>query len=244
MRGGNPLRMPLFWAGTLFALLVLFMPVFAPVFAWLFPGMTPIIYPRESFLSLWLSHAGFVAISALISTAIGVTVGVFVTREVGREFRAIVNATAVVGQTFPPAAVLALAVPAVGFGALPTLIALAIYGLLPIVENTIAGIDAVPRDVVEAGRGVGLSPRQLLARVELPLAAPYLLAGIRTSVVIGIGTATIGSTVGALTLGAPIMSGLFSGRLPWVIQGALVAGMFAIVTDMMFDLLIKRIGRR
>ena len=157
--------------------------------------------------------------SSLISTVVGAGLGVFVTRPAGRDFRAIVNAIASIGQTFPPAAVLAIAVPMVGFGTLPTLLALMLYGLLPIVENAIAGLEGVPPPVREIAEGMGLSSLQVLRDIELPLAAPIIVAGIRTSVIINIGTATIGSTVGAVTLGTPIIGGLVSEKLPHVVQG-------------------------
>jgi osmoprotectant transport system permease protein len=166
---------------------------------------------------------------------------VFVTRPAGRDFRPIANTLATIGQTFPPAAVLALAVPALGFGPRPTVVALFLYGLLPIVENAIAGLDAVPPAVREAALGMGLSAWQLLRKVELPLAAPTILAGVRVSVTIAIGTATIGSTVGALTLGTPIFDGLAGNKLPYVIQGAVLAALFAILVDMVFARIERRL---
>jgi osmoprotectant transport system permease protein len=89
---------------------------------------------------------------------------------------------------------------------------------------------------------MGLSPRQRLCRIEMPLAAPAILAGVRVSVTIAIGTATIGSTVGALTLGTPIFDGLAANKLPYVIQGAVLVALFAIVTDMGFARLGQRLG--
>ena len=131
-------------------------------------------------------------------------------------------------------AVLAIAVPIVGFGARPTMIALFLYGLLPIIENAIAGLEGVPHGVRAAAEGMGLTPWQRLRDVDLPLAAPVILAGIRVSVTISIGTATIGSTVGALTLGTPIFSGLAANKLPFVLEGAVLVALFAILTDMLF----------
>ena len=235
---------PLIAFAAIFIALTLAMPALAPIFSRAFPEVSPPVYSRESFFILFLSHAVFVALSGLISTVVGVSVGIGVTRRGGGDFRPIVNTLAVIGQTFPPAAVLALAVPAVGFGATPTIIALTLYGLLPILQNTIAGIESVPANVREAAEGSGLSPLQVLRAVELPLAAPSILTGIRVSVIIAIGTATIGSTVGALTLGAPIISGLYSEKLSWVIQGAAAVGLFAIVTDMAFGVLIRWVTAR
>ena len=139
--------------------------------------------------------------------------------------RSLVN----IGQTFPPVAVLALAVPLVGFGEKPTLIALFLYGLLPIFENTLAGLAEVPADVVEAAKGMGMSARQRLFRVELPLALPVILAGIRLSLVISLGTATIGSTVAAKGLGEVIIAGLQSNNTAFVLQGGLVVGLIAVL---------------
>src|SRR5437763_8841909 len=98
----------------------------------------------------------------------------------------------------------------------------------------IAGFEAVPAATREAARGMGLSPWHLLRDVDLPLAAPLILAGVRVSVTIAIGTATIGSTVGALTLGTPIFDGLAASKVPFVLQGAVLVALFAIITDMLF----------
>ena len=164
-------------------------------------------------------------------------------RPCGRDFRAIVEGLATIGQSFPPVAVLALTVPAVGFGAAPTVLALFVYGLLPILANAIAGLEGVPPAVREAAEGMGFAPFRLLLQVELPLAAPVILAGVRTSVTIAIGTATIGSTVGAVTLGTPIFDGLVVNKLPFVIEGAVLVALFAIVTDMLFARLEARLRR-
>jgi osmoprotectant transport system permease protein len=234
-------KTPALWVGLLFAALLLDMPALRPIFAFAFPGVTPEIYDRASFIELFMSHLGLVAASGAAATAVGVALAIFVTRPIGRDFRTIANMLATIGQTFPPAAVLALAVPAIGFGPRPTLVALFLYGLLPIIENAIAGLEGVPEALRDAARGMGLSPWQMLRDVELPLAAPVVLAGVRVSVTIGIGTATIGSTVGALTFGTPIFDGLAGNKLPYVLQGAVLVALFAILTDLLFALLGRRL---
>ena len=123
------------------------------------------------------------------------------------------------------------------------MIALTLYGILPILKNTLAGLGSVPAAVREAGEAMGLTRFQRLRDIELPLAAPTILAGIRISVIINIGTAAIGSTVGAVTLGNPIIGGLVNGKVAYVIQGALVVGIFAIVTDLLFERLDRRLRR-
>ncbi len=172
-----------------------------------------------------------IAISSSLTIAVGVPLGIFVTRTYGRPFLAVTNDLTALGQTFPPVAVLALAVPLTGFGLRPTVLALFLYGLLPVVRNTIAGLTAVPGESRSAARGLGMTGAQILLRVELPLAARVILAGIRTSVVINVGTAMIGAVIGAGGLGSPIVAGLIQNNLAFVIQGALPAALLALLLD-------------
>lgn len=228
------LRDPLPWTLAALALLVLGLPSAKPLFAALFPALDRPLYEQDSFVALLASHVAIVALSSAAAALIGVGAAVFVTRAAGREFRALVETLVAIGQTVPPVAVLAIAVPLIGFGALPALIALALYGLLPIVRAGIAGLESVPAAAIEAADGAGMTGAQRLWRVELPLAWPVLLTGVRTSVIINIGTATVASTVGAKTLGSPIIVGLSGFNTAYVIQGALVVGLLAIATDMLF----------
>jgi osmoprotectant transport system permease protein len=133
------------------------------------------------------------------------------------------------GQTFPPVAVLAIALPVLGFGTAPTLVALFLYGLLPIFENALTGLTTISPEIEESARGTGMTEGQRLLQIELPLALPLILAGIRLSVAVSIGTATIGSTVGASTLGEAIIAGLINSNLAFVAQGGLVVGVLAIL---------------
>src|SRR5437588_4808131 len=225
-----------------FIALVLFMPATAPFFHWFFPENPRPVFLRASFLELTLAHAELVLISAGAATAFALGVGIFVTRSAGREFLPIIGTSAAVGQTFPPAAVLALAVPALGYGEAPTLLALFLYSILPVLEGTIAGLHAVPADIREAADGLGFPPAAKFFRIELPLAAPYIIAGMRASVIIAIGTATIGSTIGALSLGSPIVEGLAAENTAYVIQGAIVVALFAILVDRGFEILERRLA--
>lgn len=243
MRAGRFLASPPLWVGALFAALLFDMPALRPLFHAAFPGVRPAIYDRDSFFALFLSQLAIVALASAAASLAGVALAVFVTRPFGRDFRAIAEMLATIGQSFPPVAVLALTVPALGFGAEPTVAALFLYGLLPVLANAIAGLEGVPPAVREAALGMGLSPGQVLRRVELPLAAPVMLAGVRTAVTVAIGTATIGSTVGAVTLGTPIFDGLVADKLPFVIEGAALVALFAILTDMLFARLEARLRR-
>lgn len=202
---------------------------FAPVFAPLNDYGAPAIYDQGNILELALSHLWLVLVAAAASTVVAVALGIFVTRPAGAQFLPLSRTLVNVGQTFPPVAVLAVAVPLVGFGQAPTLIALFAYGLLPIFENTIAGLESCPPPVLEAADGMGMNGWQRLRQVELPLALPLILEGVRLSLVINVGTATIGSTVAARGLGEVIIAGLLSNNTAFVLQGGLVTGLMAIL---------------
>lgn len=231
----------LLWAVLLLALLVVGLPHSEPLFASLFPQLERPVYLQTPFTRLLWEHLFLVGVSGAVSVVVGTLAGVWVTRRAGREFRSVVETLVSMGQTIPPVAVLALAVPAVGFGQLPALIALALYGLLPVVQGTITGLNAVPASVLQAAHGMGLSPWQRLRQVEGPLALPVWLSGVRTSVIINIGTAAIASTVGAKTLGSPIIVGLSGFNTAYVLQGAIVVGMLAVVVDMGFERIARRV---
>ena len=219
------------------------LPLARPLFAALFPHLDSPIYVQDSFPALLLGHVAIVAQASAAAALAGVGAGIVVTRPGAGDFRGLLESVAAFGQAFPPVAVLALAVPTIGFGAAPAVLALAIYGLLPIVQNTIAGLEAVPGAALDAASGMGMSPLQRLLRIELPLAAPVILAGIRTSVVIGTGTAAIASTVGSRTLGLPIIVGLNGSNTAYVLQGAILVALLALTLDQGFELLCQHLTR-
>jgi osmoprotectant transport system permease protein len=197
----------------------------------LFPNESSVIHPRASLLVLVWEHVQLVGISSGITMIIGIPLGIWVTRPGGRDFLPIVTDITSFGQTFPPVAVLALAVPVLGFGLVPTVVALFLYGLLPVVRNTIAGLNSVPLHLLDAAYGMGMGRIRTLFKVELPLAAQVILAGVRISVIINIGTAMIGAVIGAGGLGSPIIAGLVQNNLAFIIEGALPAAMLAILAD-------------
>ncbi|MEF6691642.1 ABC transporter permease [Escherichia coli] len=205
------LRDPLFWLIALFVALIFWLPYSQPLFAALFPQLPRPVYQQESFAALALAHFWLVGISSLFAVIIGTGAGIAVTRPWGAEFRPLVETIAAVGQTFPPVAVLA----------------------------TLAGLGAIDASVTEVAKGMGMSRGQRVRKVELPLAAPVILAGVRTSVIINIGTATIASTVGANTLGTPIIIGLSGFNTAYVIQGALLVALAAIIADRLFERLVQ-----
>lgn len=226
-------------------LLFLFTPqVFTPLLKPLTHYDAPAIYTQNSLLMLALAHMATALAATSASMIIAGLLGIFVTRRAGAPFLPLARAMAYVGQSFPPVVVLALAVPAVGFGLAPTLIALFLYGLLPIFENTMTGLQTLPAATVEAARGMGMTPAQRLLKVELPLAASLILEGVRLSLVISIGTATIGSTVATPGLGEVIIAGLSADNNAYVLQGAVVVALMAMLTYDGLQRLERRLLRR
>jgi osmoprotectant transport system permease protein len=186
-------------------------------------------------LTLTLQHLAIVAVSSALTILVGLPLGTWVTRESGHDFRDIVSAGVDFGQVFPPIAVLALlfsTLPAsLSLGPVPAVIALFLYGLLPVVSSTIAGLESVPPAVIDAARGMGLGRWRILLTVELPLAGAVILAGIRTSVIINVGTATVAAVIGAGGLGQPIFTGINTGNNGNLVEGALAVSALALVLD-------------
>ena len=205
--------------------------VWTAVLGRLFPDETRLLYPDATMLELIGQHLAMVAVSSALSILIGVGLGVFVTRPAGRDFYDVVQDLTNLGQTFPPVAVFTIAVPLLGFGFEPIVLALTIYGVLPILANTVAGLEGLPRSIRESADAMGMTPRQVLWRVEMPLAAPVILTGVRISVVINVSTATIGAIANAGGLGAPIINGLVNLDPAVTLQGAVLAAGLALILD-------------
>jgi osmoprotectant transport system permease protein len=228
-------RDPLAWSIAALVVLVFGMNALRPLFAAAFPELQRPVFEQDSFVALTLAHLALVALSSAASIVAGVSAGIFITRPSGREFRPLVESTVAMGQTIPPVAVLAVAAPLIGFGDAPALVALALYGLLPIVQGTVAGLESIPASAREAATGLGMSRQRVLWRIEIPLAMPVILAGVRTSTIINVGTAALAATVGARSLGTPIIVGLSGFNTAYIVQGAVIVGLLAIVIDLSFD---------
>lgn len=197
----------------------------------LFPGERRVLFGRTPMSELVLEHLRIVGATLGIILLIALPLGVWLTRRSGRAFLPLASNLLAVGQTFPPVAVLALALPYFGFGLKPTLIALVAYGILPVTRNVIAGLDGVPKEVLEAARGMGMGASARLFRVELPLAATVIVAGLRVSAAYTIGTATVAPLIGAGGLGVPIIAGLTVGNPALIIGGALPVALLALLAD-------------
>jgi osmoprotectant transport system permease protein len=183
----------------------------------------------ERVLELTLEHIRLVGISVLAATLIGVPLGVLCTRIRWLE-SPILNLSGIL-YTVPSLAFFAILIPFTGLGTSTATIALALYSLLAIVRNTVAGIDDVPPATLDAARGMGMNGRQRLFLVELPLAIPVIFAGIRVATVAAIGIAVIAAVIGAGGLGRLVFDGLQRLDTDQVLAGAIVATLLALASD-------------
>jgi len=183
-------------------------------------------------------HMEMTLLSMFFAILISVPLGVFLTRH--RDMAETIIGVTAVFQTIPSLALLGMMIPLFGIGFLPAVIALTIYGLLPILRNTYTGIISVDQAAIEAGKGMGMTPRQLLFMVEIPLALPIIMAGIRTATVLIIGVATIATLIGSGGLGDLIYRGIAMASTELILAGAIPAAILALV----FDFGLKKIEER
>lgn len=193
-------------------------------------------------LDLLGQHLYLVGISTGLAVALGVPLGILLTRRAA--WRAPVLGLANVFQTIPSLALFGFLLPLLGIGAWTAIAALVVYGLLPIVRNTYTGIAGVDPGVREAGRGMGMTGRELLIMVELPLAAGVILAGIRVATVVSVGVATIAAAIGAGGLGVYIFRGVAVVDYTLILAGALPAALLALAADGLLGLAERRLAWR
>ena len=191
----------------------------------------------DKLLNQTLQHIGLTFISLLFAIAIGLPLGILIARR--RALSGTVLGIAGVLQTVPSIALLGFMIPVLGIGAKPAIVALLIYALLPIIRNTYTGIIGVDKYVTEAARALGMTRFQILVKVELPLAMPVILAGIRTATVINVGVATLASYIAAGGLGEFIFGGISLNNTNMILAGAIPAALLAILLDAMLALVQK-----
>lgn len=193
------------------------------------------VQQHDKLLDQTLAHIGLTFISLLIAIAIGVPLGILISKR--NKLAGTVLGIAGVLQTIPSIALLGFMIPLLGIGARPAIAALFLYALLPIIRNTYTGIIGVEPSIREAARGMGMSDGQVLFKVELPLAMPVLLAGIRTATVINVGVATLAAYIAAGGLGEFIFGGISLNNTNMILAGAIPAALLAII----FDFLLSRV---
>lgn len=206
-------------------------PIWDYMLGILFPTARQLVHPSGTVIEFTAQHLELVFVSSLITIPTGLLFGIIVTRERFSDLLPLVNNLVNSGQTIPTIAIVAFMAPLIGFGFWPAIIALIAYGLLPVVRNTIAGLNSVSDFIIDSARGMGMTPLQILWQIELPIASSVIIAGIRTSMVINVGTATLGAFVGSGGLGTPITSGLSMTVDAFIVLGAIPAALLAILID-------------
>jgi osmoprotectant transport system permease protein len=208
-------------------------------------GLTVAVSGDSLLASLWRhtrEHLFLVGLSLLAAILVAVPLGVLVARrpKLGRG----VLALAGVIQTVPSLALLVFMIPLLGIGTRPAIVALFLYSLLPIIRNTAAGLSGIAPEVRESAEALGLPPGARLRLVELPMAAPSILAGIQTSAVINVGTATLGALIGAGGYGQPILTGIRLDDTGLILQGAVPAAVLALLVSGLFELIERLVVPR
>jgi osmoprotectant transport system permease protein len=178
-------------------------------------------------------HLELVGISLLLAVLVGVPLGIWAARS--RPVALLSLGGAGLLQTVPSLALLAFLIPLLGIGTAPALVALFVYGLLPIVQSTYTGLNSIPSALSEAADAIGLRPGTKLRRVALPMASPAILSGIKTSAVINVGTATLAALIGAEGLGNPILQGIALRDTGLILEGSVPAALLALVVQGAFS---------
>jgi osmoprotectant transport system permease protein len=202
-----------------------------------------IVQNHGEVLKLTREHLWMVAASMLLAVLIGIPLGILITRKPG--LNKPVLGVANIIQTIPSLALFGFLLPVPWIGARSdrlAILALTLYALLPLIRNTYAGINGVDRSVVEAGRGMGMTDRQLLFQVELPLALGVIIAGVRVATVISVGLATIAAAIGAGGLGEYIFRGISMVDNEVILAGAIPAAVLALLADVILGWLEKRLS--
>jgi osmoprotectant transport system permease protein len=198
---------------------------------------------RAEVLELTFEHLWLVGVSTLLAVLVGIPLGILITRWPALNKPVLGGANII--QTIPSLALFGFLLPAPWIGARAdrlAILALALYALLPLIRNTYVGIQSVDPAVVEAGRGMGLTDRQLLFQVELPLALGVIIAGVRVATVISVGLATIAAAIGAGGLGEYIFRGLAMVNNQVILAGAIPAAAMALLADVSLGWLEKRLS--
>ena len=195
---------------------------------------------RVSLFEIAKQHILIVIISSSLSIIIALTIAILTRFPFMNDFEEFLLGLATFGQTVPTVAILALLVPFLGYGFKPALFALFVYGFLPVLRNTIEGFNTIPEEIRESARAMGMNRFQIITKVELPLALPAILAGIRISLILNISVATIGATVGLSGFGTLIVNGIRGDDTIMILKGAIPVSLLALAVESLFINLEKR----
>ena len=189
------------------------------------------VLTADSLTDATIRHLELVGVSTIAVIALAVPLGILLTRPFARGLTPPVVGVANIGQAVPSIGVIVLLGLTLGIGFRYAVYALVLYAFLPVLRNTMIGLQRVDPAVIESGRGMGMTRLGVLRRIELPLAVPVILAGIRTALVINVGTATLAVFTGAGGLGAPILSGITLNRTVVLLTGSILVAVLALALD-------------
>ncbi|MDN5781872.1 MAG: ABC transporter permease [Luteimonas sp.] len=178
-----------------------------------------------------LQHIQLAVVSTVIVVILAVTTGILLTRSFARAVAPIIIGIANIGQAVPSVGLLALFAIVWTFGFWPAIVALVAYSFLAILRNTMVGLQQVDHAIIESARGMGMTKTATLFRIELPLAVPIILAGVRTALILNVGTATLATFIGAGGLGTMIKAGIALSRITVIVTGAVLAAVLALLID-------------
>lgn len=221
---------PLILYFVCFMVWIFFFPSFERWLTPWLPARTRVL-TRTPLYMLALQHMIIAGLSTAFAVITALTLGIVMRLLRRPELKEIILAVSAIGQTIPSVAIIALAVPLLGYGNGPCIFALYVYAILPIIRNVIIGFESTDDVIVDAGVGMGMSRLQILRQVDLPLAKPIILTGIRMALIINISAATIGATVGAGGFGVPIIAGIRVYNPVMVIQGSVPVILMAFFVD-------------
>lgn len=182
-------------------------------------------------LDATLEHLRLTLIATVVVLVIAIPLGILLTRRPMRRWTGVILAIVNIGQAAPAVGLIVLFAMWMGFGSTAAIVALVVYAVLPVLRNTMVGLDSVDQSLVEAGRGMGMSALSVLWRIELPLAVPLMLAGIRTALVLVVGTATLATFVSAGGLGVAITTGVNLDLPRVLIAGSVLVSLLALAID-------------
>lgn len=202
-----------------------------PLLTKMLPTGSSLFVQRTEIVDLFFQHLQLVAITISLALTIGLGVAFLEQFDESNQIRPLMQQLGTVFQSFPTVAIIALIVPLLGYGDKAVIIGVAIYGVLPIMQNTFTGFEQVSPDVLDAAKGLGLNRFQQIVQVKMPLALPVILAGVRTALILSISSVTLGAAAGSGGLGIPIILGLRSQNFVLILQGTIPIALMALIAD-------------
>ena len=186
---------------------------------------------RYNLTKLIIQHMGIVLISSLLAIVLGGSLGFFCVSERGKEYKILVEKLTYLGQMIPALALLNILAPVLGMGQKPAVIALIIFGIMPIYMGVVSGVEGVSADLLEVAEGMGMSKKEEFCQVIFPIALPVIIAGLRTALIINVSAATLAAQIGGGGLGILLLNAMKTGKAMTIIEGTIPICLLAVITD-------------